>query len=233
MNIQSQKSDHTVKITGEITARWHDQSKLTYAQRVHNEALLQIDDAIKAFKLEYARKKEALKPWQATLFKYVPFVFPKLWGIKKFLWKNRKFNLMAEYKLGPLVRSDKKYNVICNAGFQAVGEILSGVYGSSGEINYMALGDGAGTPAASDTVLFNEVYRNATASGTVAGNILYLTAFYTESETDGTYTEFGNFIDGTGSADSGQLWTHVNTGGWTKAATEVLIVDCKYTFTSS
>ena len=137
------------------------------------------------------------------------------------------------YKFGELKWSDKKFNVVCNTGFEVIGQILVGTYASAGEINYCALGTGTTTPTASDTALETETYRNATASGTASSNVTYITAFYTETETSGTFEEFGNFIDGTSTADSGKLWTHVLTGGWTKTTTDALVVDCKYTFSSS
>jgi len=124
-------------------------------------------------------------------------------------------------------------NVIANVGFQAVGQILVGTYGSTGEVTYAALGSGSTTPTAGGTQLTTEVYRNAMFSGTVSSNVTYLTAVYNETETSGTYNEFGNFIDGTGTANSGVLWSWILTGGWVKTTSDVLVVDQKYTFTSS
>lgn len=146
----------------------------------------------------------------------------------------RLFNKMVGKPvfLGNLRWADEHKNVICNAGFEGVAEILAGVYASAGEINYMALGDGVGSPVAGDTTLVNEVYRNAKASASASSNELNVVAYYNEAETTGTYTEFGNFIDGAAGADTGLLWTHVNTGGWVKTGVDVLLVDCTYTFSS-
>ena len=134
---------------------------------------------------------------------------------------------------GPLKWTDEKKNVICNPGLQAIGEVLAGTYGGAGDIDYCALGSNAGAVASTDTTLGTEVYRNVTASGTAQNNITYITAYYNETETSGTYEEFGNFIDGAAGADTGELWTHVLTGGWVKGLTDALVIDCKYTFTSS
>lgn len=124
-------------------------------------------------------------------------------------------------------------NVIANVGFEGIGQILIGSYGGTGEVTYAALGSGSTTPTASGTQLTTEVYRNAMFSGTASSNITYLTAVYNETETSGTYNEFGNFIDGTGTANSGLLWSWILTGGWVKTTSDVLVVDQKYTFTSS
>jgi hypothetical protein len=141
--------------------------------------------------------------------------------------------LMKLYFLGEKTREDKHKNVICNAGFAKITEALGNNEAKTIYINKMALGTGTGTPAATDTTLFTEAYRNDTASGTDVSNVLYLTAYYTETECDGTYTEFGNFIGGTGDADSGSLWSHIAGLNWVKSDTVVIVISCKYTFQSS
>ena len=136
------------------------------------------------------------------------------------------------YAKGALVREYNVKNIIATAGLNAICQILAGDYADTGAITHMALGDGVGTPAVGDTVLFNEVYRNATASSTSSSNVAICTAFYTETEIDGTLTEFGNFIDGTGTVDTGLLWSHVNVA-WTKSNTETYTVACRYTLTNA
>ena len=136
------------------------------------------------------------------------------------------------YAKGALVREYNVKNIIATAGLNAICQILAGDYADTGAITHMALGDGVGTPAVGDTVLFNEVYRNATASSTSSSNVAICTAFYTETEIDGTFTEFGNFIDGTGTVDTGLLWSHVNVA-WTKSNTETYTVACRYTLTNA
>lgn len=152
----------------------------------------------------------------------------------KWLSKLRKNfpKLMRFYRLGKLVKTDKHKNVICNAGFNQVCHALGDNNSHNIYINKMALGTGAGTPAASDIKLSTEAYRNDTASATDDSNVVYLTAYFTEVECDGTYTEFGNFIGGGAGADSGSLWSHIAGLNWVKSDTIVLVVSCKYTFAS-
>lgn len=178
-------------VTGEITAKFYDQTTLTKFERNLNKLI------------EKWRKK-----------------FPKL--IK---W----------YRLGKLKKVDKRKNVICNAGFNVLARLLCNDTTYSGYINDMALGTGAPTPAASDTTLDTESYRNTTASYTADANIAYLTAFYSETECNGTYTEFGNFIDGdgTGNPDTGKLWSHIAGISWEKDSNTVLVISCRYTFASA
>jgi hypothetical protein len=141
--------------------------------------------------------------------------------------------LMRYYRLGKLIRQDKHKNVICNAGFNKVCHALGDNNSHNLYINKMALGTGAGTPAAADVALYTEAYRNDTASATDAANVVYLTAYYTEIECNGTYTEFGNFIGGGAGADSGSLWSHIAGLNWVKSNTIVLVVSCKYTHVSA
>jgi hypothetical protein len=141
--------------------------------------------------------------------------------------------LMKYYRLGELKKTEKKKNVICNAGFNAIAKRLCNDNTYTGYINKMALGTGSPTPAASDTELDTETYRNTTASSTSSSNVAYLTAYFTETECNGTYTEFGNFIDGTTTPDSGQLWSHIASISWVKNSTTCLVVSCQYTFASA
>lgn len=126
----------------------------------------------------------------------------------------------------------EKHNIIVTVGRAVLAELLSGGATYTGEINYGALGTGvAPAPANSDTQLSNEVFRKLAASQTFSDNIAYIDFFYTASDTDGTYTEFGNFIDGGAGANTGQLFSYIATGNWVKSSSESLFVSCQYTIT--
>lgn len=98
----------------------------------------------------------------------------------------------------------------------------------TGVINYGALGTGSAAVSDSDTVLDTEVKRKGIATRSRVGNTATLRFFYTKSDTNGTYEEFGTFIDGTASADTGQMFNRVLTGGWTKSALEALTVTVQF-----
>ena len=109
---------------------------------------------------------------------------------------------------------------------------LANITTYTGIINYGALGSGTTAAAASDTQLQTEVFRKVTADAAVDSTynyIAYIDFFYSRSDTNGTYNEFGTFIDGTGSANTGQLFTRALTGGWTKSSSESMTVSCTYT----
>jgi hypothetical protein len=138
------------------------------------------------------------------------------------------------YLPGVQTNEDFHKNVICNVGFNQVCQALAGDLGAIDiAINKMLLGTGAtGSAAATDTQLQTETYRNDTASGANSSNICYVTAFFTQTEVTGTFTEFGNAIRGTGTANSGYLWSHLKGLNWVKDSVTTLTIDCKYTFTS-
>lgn len=97
-------------------------------------------------------------------------------------------------------------------------------------INYSALGTGTTAPANGDTTLETESYRKLISSETNADNIAYFTAFYTAVECNGTYREAGLFINGTGTIDTGTLFSRVAIN-ITKTVSETLTID--YTVTIS
>ena len=142
-------------------------------------------------------------------------------------------DLMKYYQLGDLQATDFRRNVICKDGFNAITKRLAGDTTYTCEINKAILGTGSGTVSSDDSTLFTEAYRNDMASGSDDENIAYLTAFFTESEVSGAFTEFGNCIDGLVDVDTGKLWSHIAGLNWVKDLNTVIVVSCKYTFASA
>lgn len=98
------------------------------------------------------------------------------------------------------------------------------------KITHAALGSSATAPNNTDTQLGTETYRNAIASITNSSNIAYATAFFSAPECSGTYAEAGIFSNGTGSANTGVLDSHVAVS-ITKTTSQTLTID--YTLTIS
>jgi hypothetical protein len=130
-----------------------------------------------------------------------------------------------------LVREYKVENIIVTAGRAVVAQRLANDTTYTGIINYGALGTGVTTPANGDTQLTTEVFRKVVASASDTNNQAFIDFFYSKADTNGTYQEFGTFIDGTATANTGQMWTHALTGGWVKSASESMTVSCTYTIT--
>lgn len=133
---------------------------------------------------------------------------------------------------GKEVKREKVKNVICKAGFNAVCRRLANDTTYTGIINKALLGTGTTPATANDTQLGTETYRNDIASGTAGDNIAYITAYFSETEVTGTFTEFGNCIDGGAGANTGKIWSHKTGISWVKDGVTSLTVDCKYSFSS-
>lgn len=124
----------------------------------------------------------------------------------------------------------EKHNLVTTAGRNVLARRLAGNTTYTGAINYGALGTQVSpSPVNGSTQLGTEVYRKLNSSATYSSNIAYVDFFYAATDTNGTYTEFGNFIDGTGTANSGQLFSYIATGGWVKSSVQSLFVSCQYT----
>ena len=147
------------------------------------------------------------------------------------LKKHRKIYLemVAELKRLFQVREYEIINLIATVGRSVIAQRLANTLTYTGVINYGALGSSATAPANSDTTLTTEVFRKVTASVDYSDEDAFIDFFYSKSDTNGTYEEFGTFIDGAAGADTGQLFTHALTGGWTKTATESMTVAVQYT----
>lgn len=115
-------------------------------------------------------------------------------------------------------------NIIPTVGRSVLAQRLANTTTYTGIVNKVALGTGNTAPANSDTQLATESYRNNAASLTYADNIAYITGFFTATETSGTFAEAGLFIDGTGSANTGQLFSRVLVAV-TKTTLQTLTID--------
>ena len=132
------------------------------------------------------------------------------WLIKSLHWQFKKAEQIVE-------------NITTTNGRATFAQRLGGDTTYTGIVNYTALGDDNTAPVIGDATLGNEVYRKALSSGTDASNVAYLETFFSATETSGTYEEYGMFIDGTGSADTGVLFNRF-TSTVTKTLTETLNV---------
>lgn len=120
-------------------------------------------------------------------------------------------------------------NLIVNDGLNVLAQRLSGDNTYSAQINYTALGTDATAPSATDTQLGTETYRKALSSGTFLNNVAFIETFFNPTEVTGSFEEYGNFIDGTASADSGELFNRF-TQSITKTSSESLNVLSQITF---
>lgn len=151
---------------------------------------------------------------------------------QKSLWNavaHRAHYLVLKEQLNKYFLREKVVkNLITTVGRSVLAQRLAVTTTFTGVINYGALGTGSTTPTNADTQLQTEVFRITVASSSFTTNTAFLDFFYTKASTNGTYNEFGTFIDGSGTANSGQMFTHALTGGWTKSSSESMTVSTQY-----
>lgn len=99
---------------------------------------------------------------------------------------------------------------------------LDGTNTYSLNINYADLGSSGTAPTISDTQLNTPVSRTNKANSAIVGSVLSLYFFWPDANlANGTYREFGAFIDGTATISTGKIFEHALFGTpYTKASGE-------------
>lgn len=116
-----------------------------------------------------------------------------------------------------------KNRVVLGARTMQAGRLI-GVTTYTGIVNYGALGTGSTAVTDADSVLDTEVKRKQVASTAQTNDQVSIDFYYSKSDTNGTYQEFGLFIDGTSTVDTGLMFNRALTGGWTKSSLESMTV---------
>jgi len=130
---------------------------------------------------------------------------------------------------GVILEIKEARNIIPTTGRNVLARILAGDVTYTGEVDYGALGSGSSAFTNASTQLNTEVYRSQADSQAFDDNIAYIDWFIAAGDVaDQTFQEFGAFIDGTGSANSGRAWSLLVTGGWVKSGS--MFISGKYTF---
>ena len=153
---------------------------------------------------------------------------PEIDAIRRYV-KTKDESVISKYiKSGKIVAMDEKHNIIVDAGLEELAKSMSGERATTPDINYGLLGTGTPDVAANRTQLVTESFRKVAASRSHDKNIIYIDLFFDAADCSGTYTEFGNVIDGTASANTGTLFSYIATGGWVKTASQSLFISCEY-----
>lgn len=116
------------------------------------------------------------------------------------------------------------HNLVVAVGRANIAAVLNGEVVSASAISYGALGSDNTAVNSADTTLGNEVARKLFSRRVRTNAQIVFDFFYSQADTDGTYEEFGMFIGGTATLDSGTLFNHALTGGWSKTDTEAMTV---------
>lgn len=96
-------------------------------------------------------------------------------------------------------------------------------------ITHFAIGDDATSATVNDTTLGNEQFRKAVSSAAESSNTANISTFIAASEANFAWEEWGHFVDGTGSADSGVMFSHHIDSTINKSSPDTVTVDSVYT----
>lgn len=124
------------------------------------------------------------------------------------------FRIMNSNQLSSPLVTENLIMKAANIGKDLIIQRLTGTTTYSLVINYGAIGTGSTAPSTSDTKLTAETNRVAPAYVQDIGfNEAQLQFFFPDGIlANGTYPEFGTFVDGTSSANSGQIFNHALFG---------------------
>jgi hypothetical protein len=135
---------------------------------------------------------------------------------------------------GEVVHQERRNNMVVKSGLAcvaaALGNDLTSLTGV--QLNYQELGTGTTAPAFANTGLEtpDASTRKLLNSSSHADNVVYVTAFWAAGEATGTWEEFGLFINGTATSNSGSLFNRLLLGAVEVGATNSLSVDGEVTF---
>lgn len=137
--------------------------------------------------------------------------------------------------LGPAIVQDNLIMTGTLTGRDLLVQYLlpGGTYYTTG-INYGAIGTSSTAPASSDTQLGAEVARiTSSVANDVSNNELQLQFYFPDANlTNGTYKEVGTFMNGSASANSGQIFNHALLGTpYTKGSGTDTTLEIDITFT--
>ncbi len=140
--------------------------------------------------------------------------------------------LMEKYERKAIISELCYENLVPTVGRNVLARRIANNTTYTGIVNYAAIGSGVTVPTNGDTQLTTEVYRQTMSSQTYSNNIAYLSCFIAAGTATGTHNEGGLFIDGTGAANSGQIFSHVLfSPAIAKTALNSLTLDVTITFT--
>ena len=98
-------------------------------------------------------------------------------------------------------------------GRNLIAQRLGGTNAYTLNVTHGEIGTGSTAPQNSDIALTTPTVRGAMTTATVSNNVVQLQFFFSDAAlANGTYYEFGSFIDGTGTIGTGRMLNHVLFG---------------------
>lgn len=145
-------------------------------------------------------------------------------------WSEQYRAYLGDYHQKAFVKEHCIENLVPTVGKSVIAQRLAGTTTYSGTINYFVLGSNTTVPALGDTQLGTETYRQLYTDRSYLSNVAYLSCFIPAGSATGTHYEVGVVIDGTGTANTGQLFSHAAISQ-TKSALNSLTIDASFTVT--
>jgi len=123
--------------------------------------------------------------------------------------------------------TDTGRNLICQR--------LGGTNTYSLNVTHADIGTGTNTPQNSDTQLQTPTVRGALTAAIISSNVITLQFFFSDSAlANGTYTEFGSFVDGSGTVSTGKLFNRALFGSaYVKVAGQDTTVEVELTINAT
>lgn len=186
-----------------------------------------------ATKEESVKEKKKFGKGIVTLTRFV-IDSPEAEALDKFLQEaidvpqrvfDKAFNRMKEI----CAFTEEAYeNQIVMTGRSVFAMLLNAETTYTGAVNWGALGTSATAISDAQTTLVAEAKRKGIATRSRTNDSVSFRFFFSKADTSGTFQEFGTFIDGTSTVDTGQMFNRVLTGGWTKSSSESLTVTVQF-----
>lgn len=163
-------------------------------------------------------------------------------GGKTILHKERAIKIEGQVKIetfkdGVKIRETEfEKNLVMlgtNTGITLLLQRLIGTNTYSANVTHADFGTGSTPATQADTTLETAVARAVRGSESISGAVASMSFFFPDALLpDGSYNEFGTFIDGTISVDTGQLFNRIVLGSpYVKATGEDTTVRVKFTIT--
>lgn len=149
--------------------------------------------------------------------------------------KLRGFVRIETYKCGKKIReTEEMENLVmlgANTGITLLLQRLIGVNTYSANITHADIGTGTNPATQADTKLQTAIVRAVRGSESVSGSQANMSFFFPDALLpNGSYNEFGTFIDGTISVDTGQIFNHlVFASPYVKASGEDTTIRVRFT----
>ncbi len=120
-----------------------------------------------------------------------------------------------------------------DTGRNLIAQRIGGTNTYTLNITHGDIGTGTAAPANSDAQLQTPSVRAAKTSAIISNNIVTLQFFFSDAALpNGTYNEFGTFVDGTATISTGKLFNRALFGtAYVKASGEDTTVEVEFTIT--